>query len=327
MSTNGILSYRVMFWTIASVATVCLVTGYFATRGVDPRLYDPHGLSELRDISYPFTVEVYGYTYRGKTGDYIDDHILSYGAYEKDVLFFLRDYVQARGNPNAVFLDVGACEGQHSLFMSRLVKDVHAFEPYPPAAERFRGLVGLNGFTNVRLHEVGLGETDATVPFYAPPEKNLGSGTFLPEHKDGAGRSAGSFRVVVGDDWLAPLALGSVDVIKVDVEGFEKNVLRGLTKTLARHRPVLVIEVTHPPRGTIASLGELKRLLPAGYAILRFQNYREQVITGNYVLEDVDHFATDAPYEMMVAYPKERDSLIHRRRPTAVHSRVAHEFE
>src|SRR3954468_18862619 len=119
MITKGIFSYRVMFWAVSSVAAVCVAAGYFATRDVDSRLYDPHGLSEVRDVNYPFTIEVYGYRYQGKTGDYIDDHILAYGAYEKDVLFFMRDYVQARGNPGAVFLDVGACEGQHSLFMSR----------------------------------------------------------------------------------------------------------------------------------------------------------------------------------------------------------------
>jgi FkbM family methyltransferase len=313
MSAKFSIGYRAFFWVAAAFTVVSSAGWHFAARAIeDPRYYDPHLISEIRGPAYPFTVEVHGYKYEGKTGDYIDDHILAYGAYEKDVLFFMRDYVKARGNPDAVFLDVGACEGQHSLFMSRLVKEVHAFEPFPPAIKRFQRLVGLNGFTNIRLHEVGLGEKEGTVPFYAPEEDNVGSGTFLAEHRQGEDRKVGSFRVVAGDDWLAPLGLPSVDVIKIDVEGFEGPVLRGLSKTLGRYRPALVIEVSHPPKGTINSLDELKRLLPQGYRFLRFQNTRGQAITGNYRLDPVTRLERGSLYEMVVAYPEEREALIRR---------------
>jgi FkbM family methyltransferase len=196
--------------------------------------------------------------------------------------------------------------------MSRLVKQVHAFEPYPPAADRFQGLIDLNQFTNIRLHRVGLGDKDATLPFFAPPEKNIGSGTFLPERKQGAGKPVGDFRVVVGDEWLEPLQLPSLDLIKVDVEGFEKYVLQGLAKSLGRYRPVLVIEVNFPPIGKIANMAELKQLLPAGYQVLDFQCTSEQAITGNYKLDAVSELKTETPYCMVVAYPKERESMIRR---------------
>jgi FkbM family methyltransferase len=308
-------TYRVLFWATTALATSSFAGWHYAARAIDdPRHYDPHRISELRGVDYPFTIEVYGYKYQGKTGDYIDDEILAYGAYEKDVLYFMRDYVQARGNADSVFLDVGACEGQHSLFMSRLVKHVHAFEPFPPAAERFRKLISLNAFSNIRLHEVGLGEKEATVPFYAPPEKNIGSGTFLPANKQGADKPVGSFRVVVGDEWLAPLDLPSLDMVKIDVEGFEKYVLQGLAKTLGRFRPVLVIEVTQLPKGTIGSLAELKQLLPGAYRLLHFRNSREDAITGNYRLEDIDRLERGSSYVMVVAYPEERERLIRRQR-------------
>ena len=315
MDTNDHRIYRVLFWMATVVAAVSIAGWHFAARGVeDQRLDDPHELSKYRGIEYPFTVDVYGYKYQGKTGDYIDDHIRNYGAYEKDVLFFMRDYVEARKNPNAVFLDVGACEGQHSLFMSRLVKQVHAFEPYPPAADRFQGLIDLNQFTNIRLHRVGLGDKDATVPFFAPPEKNIGSGTFLSDHKQGAAKPVGNFRVVNGDEWLEPLRLPALDLIKIDVEGFEKYVLQGLAKSLARYRPVLVIEVSYPPIGKIANLAELRRLFPEGYQLLTFQSTRDQVITGNYKLDPMPELKTDTSYCMVVAYPKERESMIRRER-------------
>lgn len=320
MNENYRGSYRVLFWTSAALAFVALLGWHYAARavneaeGTDPRLYDPHQISELRGAEYPFTIEVNGYKYQGRTGDYIDDHILAYGAYEKDVLYFMRNYVQARKNPDAVFIDVGACEGQHSLFMSRLVKQVHAFEPFPPAADHFRQLIALNAFSNIQLHEVGLGNSAGTVPFFAPPEKNNGSGTFLAAHNQGAPKPIGSFRVVNGDAWLEPLHLPALDLVKIDVEGFEKYVLQGLSRTLGRFRPVLVMEVTQLPRGTIGSLTELKQLLPADYRLLRFRSSRRDVITGNYHLLDIDRIDRGPSYEMVVAYPREREPLIRRER-------------
>jgi FkbM family methyltransferase len=313
MSEQESPNYRLLFWMSTSVA-VALLAAFLTARGGEYRFYGPHEMSKYRDTEYTFTIDIYGYKYQGKTGDYIDDHILAYGAYEKDILLFMRDYVAARKNPDAVFLDVGACEGQHSLFMSRLVKQVHAFEPYPPAADRFQGLIDLNQFANIRLHRVGLGDKDANLPFFAPPEKNIGSGTFLLERKQGADKPVGNFRIVVGDEWLEPLQLPSLDLIKIDVEGYEKFVLQGLAKSIGRYRPVLVIEVNFPPIGRIANVAELRRLLPEGYQLLVFQLTGERAITGNYKLDPMGELQTGPSYCMVVAYPKERESMIRRDR-------------
>jgi FkbM family methyltransferase len=315
-----------MFW-LASCAAALATANWYYTRSLaitalgDPRSFKPHRLSELRDVDFPFTIEVYGYKYRGRSGDYIDDHILAFGAYEKDVLFFMRDYLRAANNPDAVFLDVGACEGQHSLFMSRHAKEVHAFEPFPPAAERFRQMIELNGFTNIRLHEVGLGAAEALVPFFAPDRKNQGLGTFRSERAVGPGKTSGSFKVVAGDAFLGPLNLASVDLIKVDVEGYEEPVLKGLSATLRRHRPVMVLEVTRPPEGTIGSLDQLGSLVPPRYRFLRIHalgDVGDQAISGKYELGRMDQLfpaGSDllSRVVMVVAYPEEREGLILRK--------------
>ncbi len=221
MKRFSLPSYRVLFWiamTLAAIATVAWFYTVYTARQLlgDPRFYNPSRLSGLRDVNYPFTIEVYGYKYRGQTGEYIDDHILAYGAYEKDVLYFMRDYIQARNDPGAVFLDVGACEGQHSLFMSRLVKEVHAFEPFPPAASRCRDMIELNKFSNIHLHEVGLGEQEESIPFHPPESTNMGGGTFQAH----AGRgSTVALRIVVGDKWLEQIGVARVDLMNIDVEG------------------------------------------------------------------------------------------------------------
>jgi hypothetical protein len=92
-------------------------------------------------------------------------------------------------------------------------------------------------------------------------------------------------------------------------------VIQGLSRTLARQRPLLVIEVTHPPIGTIGSLEELRRLLPENYSFLVFEDSRERAITGRYRLEPLHRLSRDGLYDMLVAYPNEREPLIRRERP------------
>jgi FkbM family methyltransferase len=310
-------SYRALFWVAMTLAVISSISCYYiwsvARQSIgDPRYFDPHSLSALRDTSYPFEIEIYGYKYQGKTGDYIDDHILAYGAYEKDVLFFMRDYIHARNNPDAVFLDIGACEGQHSLFMSRHVKRVHAFEPFPPVADRFRKMIQLNGFTNIELHEVGLGDKESLVPFLAPEGGNMGNGSFFEARGREASGPKASFRVVPGDKWLEPLGVTSIELVKIDVEGYEGPVLAGLTSTLTRNRPVVVVEVSPPAYGTIKSMDMFNNLFPRDYQFSKFVDLRESSITGKYELVGLTRIPRGPAYDMIVAYPKEREKLIRR---------------
>jgi FkbM family methyltransferase len=316
-------SYRLLFWLAMTCGMILAALLLLAMRRADllfelvgdPRFFSPHKLSACRDVDYPFTIEVYGYKYKGTTGDYIDDYILTFGAYEKDILFFMRDYIQARNNPDAIFLDVGACEGQHSLFMSRHVKQVHAFEPFPPVADRFRSLIDLNGFTNIQLHQVGLGEKEGLFPFVAPEADNMGGGSFAHGSESRPGKLVGNFRVVAGDEWLAQFGVTNVEMVKIDVEGFEQFVLEGLAGTLKRDRPVLVIEVTQPPSGTIGSASDLRKCFPENY---EFQSIHDggdtgsKAITGQYKLQPIGDLFAKGPIVMVVAYPKEKGALIGR---------------
>jgi FkbM family methyltransferase len=320
MKTTPHAHYRLLFWSSMFCSALVFVLLYIEHQRLvyvqtvgDPRSFEPHFLSELRDVNYPFTIEVYGYKYQGISGNFIDDRILAYGAYEKDVLFFMRDYIKAKNDPESIFIDVGANTGQHSLFMSRHVKRVHAFEPFPPVAERFRRMIELNGFSNIVLHEVGLGKEVALVPFFVPPSENLGGGTFLTEHAthyaQGPIKPTASFRVVVGDKWLDQFQVSSIELIKIDVEGYEEFVLAGLSLTLAKNRPVVVVEVSRPPSGTIGSVGKLRKFFPNGYRFRRFETSREQFITGKYKLVRLDRLSTGTDFEMVVAYPDEREGL------------------
>src|SRR5262249_15489554 len=131
-----------------------------------------------RYAKFDFSVDLFGLIYEGNTGNLIDREIYYNGAYERPVLFLLRDLMTNGCSTKGVLLDIGANTGQHSLFMSRYANQIHAFEPYAPVLQRFRMLVEKNKIQNIVIHPVGLGNENSDLPFYKPPDYNLGTGSF-----------------------------------------------------------------------------------------------------------------------------------------------------
>jgi FkbM family methyltransferase len=316
---------RSLFFLTAALAAVFVTVSIANTRKLHAVRQENERLNEVnpfaislqrtRDREHRFTVENYGYLYTGMTGSLIDDSVLVFGAWEKFMLFFLEDYVRAAGLRDTAFLDVGANTGQHSLFMATRVKEVHAFDPYPPVLKLLHENVALNKFANVRVHEVGLGDREASLPFYGPGEDNHGGGTFRPDEDK---KPIGQLRIVAGDEYLRGVPAAPVGLIKVDIEGYEESALRGLRGTIGQHRPLVVVEVSPPPHGTIASLDQLRALFPENYEFLAFQENQRQYVTGNYELVDfapiADRFFKTEHHRNLVAVPAEKLSLVPRRR-------------
>jgi FkbM family methyltransferase len=274
--------------------------------------------SKLRD--FDFTTEFYGMRYEGNTKNGIDREVLFLGAYEKHILFLLRDVLE-RISPNrsGVFIDVGANSGQHSLFMSRYAKEVHSFEPYEPVLERFRRMMEINRIQNIRIYPVGLGDRDAKVPFFAPPESNQGKGSFVKGFDD-ENTGYKELQVVVGDQALKKAAVGRVDLMKIDVEGFEKLVLHGLHHTLTASRPVVDFELTIDPSQAITfkSMEDILSVFPKGYEFSVIDPASD-LFTGSYRLIEVNekvnfNFAVVGRFDV-VAYPAERKGQIPRGSP------------
>jgi FkbM family methyltransferase len=230
----------------------------------------------------------------------------------------MRDYLQRRKNERAVFIDVGCSAGYHSLFLSRAVKQIHAFDPYLPAIERFRKMIGRNGFTNIRVHPVGLGDKDERLPFFEPLEQNFSTGTFR-DRDDQQRATKSQLRIVRGDEWLAQYQLSDVELIKMDIEGFEQPALVGLGQILEKHRPAVVLEVTTPPGGTISSLKQLQSLFPKGYRFLIFLDNETTALDGRYQLIDFEPeastFFSKGFQANLVAFPPEKQRQIPRSRP------------
>lgn len=134
-----------------------------------------------------------------------------------------------------LFVDIGANVGNHSLYALGYLgaERVIAFEPNPMAWHVLEVNAQLNGHgERVTIHRLGLsdaaGRAEVKLPF-----ANIGGGWLETSDK-------GAIEIVVGDTLLAdePVAF-----IKIDTEGMEMGVLRGLKATIARHRPTIFVEV------------------------------------------------------------------------------------
>jgi FkbM family methyltransferase len=155
---------------------------------------------------------------------------------------FMRETV----SPGDTFVDIGANIGMLTLLAARLVGPrgkVIAFEPNADVYRQLQHHVHRNKLENVSINPVGLGdiEKSLTLKVWA---KNKGWGTFgtLSSEEQGLLTAEYQSRVVLGDNVLE-ISSGTPTIIKIDVEGFECQVLRGLAKTLRAHRPTIITEL------------------------------------------------------------------------------------
>ena len=135
-----------------------------------------------------------------------------------------------------VFLDVGANVGNHSLFAAMYLgaSKVISVEPNPIAHGILRANIGLNGqHDKVTLLPIGLSDERCLASINIPLH-NLGGGMLAP------GAADARIQVYTGDELLSG---STVDFIKIDTEGMELNVIRGLANTIRRDRPSLFVEV------------------------------------------------------------------------------------
>jgi len=314
----GILT-RVLRLGLAALvsAAICSTYYYFTRRDQLSWVYRcfkqaPNIYSCFSGYNLEFTADLFGMRYEGNTSNYIDRHIFYFGAYEKPLLFLMRDIMKSAFANQGVFIDVGANTGQHSLFMSRYSKEVHAFEPYEPVLKRFRSMVELNNISNIVIYPVGLGNTHAKMPFHKPPDSNLATGSFVEGFKpDNA--YFGELEIQLGDEALKKTGVQSVALIKIDIEGYEKLALQGLWKTLQSFRPFVVFELTTNPQSPVSVKNkiELTSLFPDSYDFVVISQDRG-LMTGEYQLVNLDarvHFDKLEQHDLL-AYPAEKKKYL-----------------
>lgn len=137
--------------------------------------------------------------------------------------------------PGTVVIEVGAHIGTHTVPISRLVGAwgrVYAFEPQRKVYRELYHNLALNGVTNAVPLRFAIGAGQARVIEMNPPP---------PGNEGGTGVGAGGDRAELRS--LDSFGFEQVSVLKIDVEGYENEVLKGASDTIRRNRPVILIEI------------------------------------------------------------------------------------
>jgi FkbM family methyltransferase len=148
--------------------------------------------------------------------------------------------------------DIGANVGFYTVLLAQVVDgrdQVIAFEPNTESYQHLRGNLMLNGLTNVRGFRKALGDESGEGKLYCGQE-NADSSLVGPPI-EGEPRHE-IVEIVTGDGFREAEKSPVPRVVKIDVEGFEYQVLRGLQSTLAQPLWELLCCEVHPkflPRG------------------------------------------------------------------------------
>lgn len=146
-------------------------------------------------------------------------------------------------------LDVGANRGQFSLAVQRAVPGVEivAFEPIPEAAGTYRAALGAD--SRVELVKTALGAEPGEAELVVTGEDDSSSlleptELQLAEHPGTAPRTRITVPVTTLDDALAGRDLARPVLLKLDVQGFELEVLRGAKASMATSVDLVYTEVS-----------------------------------------------------------------------------------
>lgn len=165
--------------------------------------------------------------------------------------------------PGMTAVDIGANVGYFSLLMASRVGPagrVVSIEANPAMAALLRETVAMNGLdATVTVHNVAAADRAGELDFYIIPDRNLNGCILLDEWKGRVDPARLSrVRTAAADDILAHV--GRVDMIKIDVEGAEHLVWKGLRRTLAKNPDIVVVleynAARHSQAGPLAATME-----------------------------------------------------------------------
>jgi FkbM family methyltransferase len=142
-----------------------------------------------------------------------------------------------------VFIDIGANTGKWAIKAAKRFGNtgvVIAVEPFPDIMATLYRSVKANGFDNVRLRTLTIGDRTGESAFWM----NNNRPQMFSLEKNDAGASKFSTLTVTLDDLCRWERLDRLDYLKIDAEGSEEKVLSGGRETISRFRPIIQIEAT-----------------------------------------------------------------------------------
>jgi len=204
----------------------------------------------------------------------VDKNLFYNGVYELDNTLLMYENLR----PDSVFIDIGANLGYYTcLFSSYLKKGlVISFEPSTQIFSALEKNLELNQFKNAKIFNLGLGKRKQVKKLYLN-SKNLG-GSSLNEsvYKKFDNSEFETVKIENASKFILSLNLKKIDLIKIDVEGFESDVIEGLKLVLKKYSPKILVEISSQAIGNTKKTKNIFQMLEkCGYSLLKL-NYTNQ---------------------------------------------------
>ena len=188
----------------------------------------------------------FGAVFHGAFPDLIHSHLFFFGIWEPVLSAYLADLLR----PGDTVIDIGANVGAHTLFAAHLVGSaghVHAIEASPHIFAKLQENIRLNGMTNVRLYNVAVTDVAGSALVYLHSDYNLGATTIVPEELVTREAKPEAVVTALPLQEIVPLeAIKAAKVIKIDVEGAEWLVAKGMASILPElsEQVIIIAEVS-----------------------------------------------------------------------------------
>lgn len=151
--------------------------------------------------------------------------------------------------PNMTFVDIGANIGSYSLFVAQNSGNtarIIALEPHPRTYQKLKFNLKINGITTALPLQIGSGPERTTMQLWSDGGSNIGHTSMLKEGTSNAKISV-DVDVVPLVDILHENRVDTIDLLKIDIEGFEDRVLTPFYKNADKHLwpSMVLIETAH----------------------------------------------------------------------------------
>ncbi len=204
----------------------------------------------------------------------VERSLYYFGTYEKGTLDFIKKHLLQ----GQVFFDIGANIGLMSIFASYCVGKsgkVYAFEANPETVKLLKYNIELNGISNINIVDKAVGNQTGKIKIYNNWAGNRGGASLIKPEQETASFDVDLIKI---DDITEYLSM-NIGLIKIDVEGFEMDVLKGLEKILSRPvPPKLIIECSADRNNNYDSVYEIYHFIKKvnNYKIYKLSKGKER---------------------------------------------------
>lgn len=169
--------------------------------------------------------------------DFITNEIVLNGRYEDSILNWILENLKQYTHDKAS-LDIGANIGNHTIAFSAISKEVIAFEPNPKTFQVLKINQSIN--KNIHIFNYGLSSQNQNMKAYVP-KNNIGGASVKKNRNTKKITGLVEFKLRKLDD-INDVCKKEIGLIKIDVEGNELKVLKGMKNLLGKQSPIILFE-------------------------------------------------------------------------------------